>query len=77
MTVAQLIAALQQLPDQETPVFVSGYEGGYHDVDSIVRKPVLLNCNTAWYYGPHEASSDWERERFPNAVESVAYIVGA
>lgn len=55
MTVKELIAKLQALPNQDQLVTVNGYEGGYTDVDEIETIRLRLNVNTSWYYGPHES----------------------
>ena len=57
MTVKELIEQLQQL-DPEIHVFVRGYEGGYCDVGISNIKDIVLNVNTAWYYGPHDDAED-------------------
>lgn len=53
MTVAQLIESLKWYP-QDLPVVVSGYEGGYNDVDSFERIKIVRGHNKSWYYGKHE-----------------------
>jgi len=60
MTVAELIEKLSQIENQDAFIMVSGYEGGYNDVDNINIEPedVALNVNTAWYYGAHERVKD-------------------
>lgn len=61
MIVRELIAILKQYPES-TRVIVSGYEGGYCDIDSVEKIPIQLNVNpTHSYYGPHEKVSDSEK----------------
>ena len=57
MTVAELIAHLQQLP-QDHLVVRSGYEGGVAAVTGVDAVMLTLHVNTAWYYGPHEITED-------------------
>lgn len=75
MTVAELIAALQQLPP-DTRVMVSGYEGGLGDagmplVENIII--VALNVNDARYYGGHEEVRN--DNMYPNAVKVQAIVL--
>ena len=57
MTVKELIEKLQTL-DQEMPVFINGYEGGYDDLTDLANIEVVKNVNTQWYYGSHEKIDD-------------------
>ena len=57
MTVKELIEKLQTL-DQEMPVFINGYEGGYDDLTDLTNIEVVKNVNTQWYYGSHEKIDD-------------------
>lgn len=52
MTVKELIEQLQTL-DQDSRVFVRGYEAGYDDINSIKTTQIVLNVNSVWYYGKH------------------------
>ena len=52
MTIQELITALSQY-DPNTPVVISGYEGGYNDVSIIQEKTIQLNVNNKDYYGAH------------------------
>lgn len=70
MTAAELIAKLQELP-QDARVVVDGYEGGLVDVDYVTTVPILLNRNTADYYGPHE---EWESYLGYKPDETAVYI---
>ena len=58
MTVAQLIQHLRQYPD-DLRVVVSGYEGGFDDVEPerIKQINVSLDTGTDWFYGRH--GMDW------------------
>ena len=53
MNVDQLIKRLQMFPP-DLRVVVSGYEGGYDDVDHLEQIKIALNVNDEWYYGKHE-----------------------
>ena len=61
MTVKELIEKLQTL-DQEMPVFINGYEGGYDDLTDLANIEVVKNVNTQWYYGSHEKIDDLHEE---------------
>lgn len=52
MTIRELIDALSQF-DPETPVVISGYEGGYNDVSIVKPLTIQLNVNDKYYYGAH------------------------
>ena len=71
MTVAQLIDSLKNYPP-DLPVVVSGYEGGYNDVDSFENVKIVLGYNDEWYYGSHEdVASIYDEERKKNAVDAL------
>lgn len=54
MTVKELIDKLSELP-QDLRVLVSGYEGGYRDLENVGGESIFAaDVNSAWYYGPHE-----------------------
>lgn len=53
MNVNQLIKRLQMYPP-DLRVVVRGYEGGYNDVDTFENLKIVLDYNSAWYYGKHE-----------------------
>jgi len=53
MRVKELIEKLEQL-DPDLHVMVSGYEGGYHDVEVSPVRRFKFYQNSAWWYGPHE-----------------------
>lgn len=55
MTVQELIEILKTY-EPETPVMISGYEGGYSDITDIKNDDVILNYYTEWYYGSHESN---------------------
>ena len=66
MKIKELIEQLQQL-DPEAYVFVRGYEGGVDDVNTIGEPTdVILDINTAWYYGKHECADGHYRTHYPN-----------
>lgn len=69
MTVAELIEALQQIEDKNTPVVVLGYEGGLRDVSDVASVQMHLNVNTEWFYGPHEKV--YSQEDLENSVTGV------
>ena len=72
MTVAELIAQLQQYP-AHMPVLVEGYEGGYNDVTpsrlSVQEIQRDVNPEEEWYYGPHDYPED------PTAVPTVTSLI--
>ena len=54
MKVSTLIKKLQKL-DQNAPVLVRGYEGGYNDIKGVTKRRLIKNFNEGtWYYGKHE-----------------------
>jgi hypothetical protein len=54
MNVSELIEQLQQL-DPSLEVYVTGYEGGYDDVEKIEHIEVCRNFyEDEWDYGYHE-----------------------
>jgi hypothetical protein len=58
MNVGQLKELLNEYSD-ETMVVISGYEGGFKDVEDAEEIKLLLNQNTCiWYYGPHFKTKD-------------------
>lgn len=68
MTVAQLIESLKNYPP-DLPVVVSGYEGGYNDVDQFEHVNIVRDYNKEWYYGKHEdAASIYNEDIKKNAV---------
>jgi hypothetical protein len=52
-TVAELIKQLSQI-NPDCRVILRGYEGGFKDVTLLIEKPIRVDVNTSWYYGPHE-----------------------
>lgn len=52
-TVKELIEILKEFPE-DTLICISGYEGGYRDIENAEEVKVILNVNDEWYYGPHE-----------------------
>ena len=74
MNVDQLIKRLQMFPP-DLRVVVSGYEGGYDDVDHLEKIKLALNVNDEWYYGKHEDATtifgkDVEKRK-ANAVDAL------
>ena len=53
MTVKELIEQLQTL-NQDSRVFVRGYEAGYDDINVVKASRIVLNVNSVWYYGKHD-----------------------
>ena len=53
MNVNQLIKRLQMYPP-DLRVVVSGYEGGYNDVDTFENLKIVIDYHEEWYYGKHE-----------------------
>lgn len=71
MTVAQLIEALKNYP-QDLPVVVSGYEGGYNDVDTFENINIVLDYHIEWYYGKHEdVESIYKEDTKKNEVAAL------
>lgn len=71
MTVAQLIESLKNYPP-DLPVVVSGYEGGYNDVDSFENIKIVRDFNKEWYYGKHEDVADiYDDTLIKNTVEAL------
>ena len=68
MTVQELISKLSTL-DPNRRVIIQGYEGGYEDIGYIGEKPINLNVNTEWYYGPH-AGADRDSD-----AHEIAYLI--
>jgi hypothetical protein len=70
MTVAQLIADLQDFP-QDWPVLIPGHENGSTSVVGAFTTRVVLDEKQPWYYG------EW-RDAGPNVEGSVeaVYIGG-
>ena len=56
MTVRQLIEVLQKVDDKDTRIMVSGYEGGFNDLETQANsiQDMMLDVNEEWYYGSHE-----------------------
>jgi hypothetical protein len=56
MTVRQLIEVLQKVEDQDLRIMVSGYEGGFNDLETQANniRFMTLDVNNKWYYGSHE-----------------------
>jgi hypothetical protein len=53
-------------------VVVSGYEGGYNDVDSFENIKIVRDYNKEWYYGKHEDVADiYDEKLITNAVEAL------
>jgi hypothetical protein len=67
MTVQELIDILKK-HDPTQRVIISGYEGGFHDVEGVKFLPIKLDDCSNWYYGPHEQTS------YENATE-IALII--
>lgn len=55
MTVSQIIEQLKNYPP-DLRVVVSGYEGGYNDVDIVQKISIVTDLHTEWYYGKHETA---------------------
>lgn len=66
-TVGDLISELQKLP-ADMRVMVRGYEGGYHDASKPEIKPIKVNKNEPWYYGPHDDPDKGEKPDFNAAI---------
>jgi hypothetical protein len=53
MTTKELIEILKTYPE-DMRVLISGYEGGFDDVEDVKESVFNENVNTEWYYGKHE-----------------------
>jgi hypothetical protein len=75
MTVKELIEELKTYnPDMR--VVQSGYEGGFSDIEGpFDTLKLTLNYHDAWYYGPHEATTnlyhDSDKELVKTAVDAL------
>jgi hypothetical protein len=74
MNVQQLIEELQKHPP-EMRVIVSGYEGGYNDLDSPKQTSIRLNVHEPdlWYYGRHD-DEDYSCGSKDGSVETALLI---
>jgi len=57
MTVKELRKFLD-LYQEDFPVFLRGYEGGYRDPEKIFLARIKKNANKEWWYGPHEMNNE-------------------
>jgi hypothetical protein len=73
MTIQDLIAALSTF-DPQTPVVVSGYEGGYNDVSFVRPLTIQLNVNDKSYYGAHDCVKETTVPDIP--FTPVVYLGG-
>ncbi|ASC71715.1 hypothetical protein XM38_026690 [Halomicronema hongdechloris C2206] len=73
MTIQDLIATLSQF-DPNTPVVISGYEGGYNDVSVVRPLEIQLNVNNKHYYGAHHCVKGTLVPDVP--LTSVVYLGG-
>lgn len=71
-TYGDLKTALAGMPD-DTPLFVDGYEFGYHDMKPPVLKTLTLNVNSGAYFGPHDTVSPGEGDE---QVEGLVFERG-
>lgn len=60
MNVQQLIEKLSEYP-KDSMVVVNGYEGGVSEVDTLSGCKLMLNVNSAWYYGAHEIDKEGDQ----------------
>jgi hypothetical protein len=60
MTIKELIQILSTIENQEARVMVTGYEGGYNDIEDTIPAivDVALNVNNKWWDGSHEIVSE-------------------
>jgi hypothetical protein len=76
MTVKELIEQLQTL-DQDSRVFVRGYEAGYDDINVVKASQIVLNVNNVWYYGKHDTlERENKRDRILNKDTTRESIKG-
>mgnify|MGYP001618136491 CR=1 FL=1 len=60
MKVKELIAVLKKL-DQDKDIMVPGYEGGFEDVEEVIKTHVVKNVTDNkkhWWLGPHVAAEE-------------------
>jgi hypothetical protein len=76
MNVGQLIEQLKNYP-QDLRVVVSGYEGGYNDVDTFENIKIVLDYHEAWYYGYYGKHEDVESLYGNNAEQLNTTAVDA
>lgn len=57
MKVKELIESLKT-QNPESLVVISGYEGGYAEVNKVLLLNVVLDYNKEWYLGSHESVDD-------------------
>ena len=75
MTAKELIAKLQELPE-DINIVMSGYEGGYNDIKGNFEEvEVALNYNTEWYYGSHEQINDWNKDMYEGKYKIEKVLV--
>jgi len=70
MKVSELIRILEMLPP-DARVVIHGYEGGYADAGTVEKIDLVLNQNTAWYYGPHEKFNELDHSK----IDETGYII--
>lgn len=76
MNVRELREALSKY-DDDTMVVVDGYEGGVHEVGNVEAVRVVLNVNTAWYYGEHEVEDPaYVNEHWKDKPRADAVTIG-
>ena len=67
MTTHELARKL--LAGEDVMATVSGYEGGVNEIGTVSDpSPILLNVNTAWYYGDHEYWFDRGNDKYPTEL---------
>jgi len=65
MTVRELIEKLATFPP-DARVIVTGYEGGFDDVDTVEPRPIMVDYydpDEQWYMGPHSTPDATKDER--------------
>jgi hypothetical protein len=75
MKIKELIELLEK-EDSEKRVIISGYEGGYNDIQEIAPIKIILNYNDnkRWWYGDHEELSDLYHNRKGKEVVDAILI---
>ncbi|MCD6460195.1 hypothetical protein J7L67_05965 [bacterium] len=69
MKVIDLIEKLKYSPP-DSPIVLSGYEGGFADVVCVKEITLTLNAHQEWFYGRHEKTAPHES----NAVNAVVIV---
>lgn len=70
-TARELIARLSELPG-DAPIFVHGYEGGYHDAGELQPTKMKLDVQESGLFGPHDET--WY-EHDPDEYDVEGFVI--